>query len=176
MVDGAADAQQIVADDIHIDITSYIESVAAAVADQHSSPLITGAEHIEIVIPLHSIQSDLLDVLVTDVQASAIHTILGDHEVIMEFGADYHNSIFTISTIDADRCIDDIIDLVIALTAVDIGHGLLGKFIKDDEGPYDEGVVIVVAFQPEHCQIVIHLEDILTIAAHGRQRIADTVA
>ncbi len=94
----------------------------------------------------------------------------------MEFGADDDHRIFAIAAIDADRGVDNIIDLVIALTAVDIGHGLLGKFIKDDEGPYDEGVVIVVAFQPEHCQIVIHLEDIFTIAAHGRQRIADTVA
>ena len=126
---GSAVTEQIVADDIHIDITTDIKGVTSAVTHQHCRPIFACAEDKEVVIAFHAIHFNALDVFVGDIQPGTIDTVFGNDKIVRKFGADNDHGIDPFTAIDAYRGINYVLDFVIACAAIDKGHSLLGKVI-----------------------------------------------
>ena len=54
-------------------------------------------------------------------QAGALDPVLGDHEVVVGLGADDHQRVVPGAAVDRDRRVDVVLDVVVAVAAVDVG-------------------------------------------------------
>ena len=119
MIDDAADAVEILADDVEVDIARDDEAVAAETADDGRYDVRTRAQDEEGVVALKSVDFQrLFDAVNLDVETRAKDAVLGDEERIFAFCADCDDRIEAEAGVDADRRVDVVLERIVVVTDV----------------------------------------------------------
>ena len=196
VVDDAAAAFDVTRHHFAGDVTGDVDLVVAQAADDPRGHVRLGAEHVDRVIAFEGVDLEHLDVLVGHRQAGTEDALVGDDDVVGEFGAKDHQLVEAVAPIDRDRRVDVVFDLVAAGAGADLGFGgggetrrqlgprnhLLGidpvdlgvagdlHGLGEREGAHREQVVAVVAFQAHHGLVAVDREGVVALAALGQQR------
>ncbi len=98
-----------------------------------------------------------------------MHPGLGDHKTVGGLGADDDDRINPSSAVDADRCIDVVLNVIVAAAAVDqrIGGGQRAS-ILDEEGSHDKPVVPILAEKLQRGLVAVDHELIVGVPAVDR--------
>src|SRR3954462_4480211 len=103
----------------------HIKDVTAAASDHFENGVCIRTDNVESVIALEAIDGDLLDAIESRGQSGAINRIVRDEEVVSEFLTKHIDGIEAVATVNVDRLVHHVFDVVRALTAIDVGEGTL---------------------------------------------------
>ncbi len=153
-----------------------VEGVAALAADELEVDGRARALHVEGVVAGAAIDDHLLDVGERDVEAGAEDALVGDHERVAEVGSDHHDRVEAVAAVDPHRGVDRVADEVGAGATVDVRERRVRVVRVDLHERLDgEGVVAVLAVEPELGEVVVDHEGVVAGAAVERRREADSV-
>ena len=189
VVDHAAAALQLAAGDRLGDVATDAEAVAAQAANQARGHAERRAQHEEVVVAFEAVDLDHLDVGKPHRQAGTKDAVLGDDDVVSEFGAQHDHLVEAAAAVDRHRCIDVVLNLIVALSRTDGGGGVGGEAAaklgnrhaagialdhavdgdRQCKGAHDELVIAGIAFQTEFRLVRIDRELVVAIAALGDQ-------
>src|SRR4051794_8951561 len=152
-------------------IAGNAELVVAQIAFESDIDADACAKHVEFVVSLGPIRDQLFDVAVAYRQSAAEDAVLGDDELVGEFGADDAQRVIAVATVHIDGSVDDVLDQVAIRSAVHIGIGrsFIGKC------PNGKRVVAVVAGQVERGRVVEYGELVITVIAVDGRGKADAI-
>ena len=122
VVDGARHAFEFARDDVLLDIAGDFDDVGAKAADDAVSHAEGGRLHVELVVAFEAIDLDHLDRAVAHVQPGAVDRLVGDRDVVGEFGGENHELVESGAALDRDRRVDVVAYLVLAAAGTDIGR------------------------------------------------------
>ena len=132
VVDGTADAFKFERDDVLGDVAADVDRVGAEAADHAVGDAECRRQHEELVVTFETVDLDDLDLFVTHVETGTEDALVGDHEVVGELGTEHGKLVDPGATVDRDRCIDVVLDLVVATACADVER-LVGREPATDD-------------------------------------------
>ncbi len=156
---------------------AHMERVAPKTAHNLHRHLVARALDEEAVVPFDRIHNQPLQTGVGDVEAGAEDPAVVHHKVVPELRPHDGQRVEPVAAVDPHRRVHRVGDEVGALPAVDVRVGRLRIVrIHLDEGPHQEGVVVLVAKEEDLRLVAVNREGVVANAPEHRRALAHPVA
>ena len=149
-------------------IAANQDLVCTTAADDRHHHLVRSGQDIEHIVAFQPVDFGLFQPLEADVQASAIDALIGDDEIVRNFGPKHDNRVDARTTVDLQRCVDVVKEAVIAIAAKDLcflAPSLAGGFGAQDESTHDEGVIATFAIKLGQALVREHIHRVVAQTA-----------